>query len=144
MWSHNTPLLAKLDVCGDCRRSKARGVVMAERHPTRDRQRPLKVFVTPDERAFIVSSAEISGMSVSHYLRTVGMHGRPTNVLDLKAMGHMFRASGDLARLGGLLKLWLSDKPDDGAPAADVRKLLRQIEDGVLEVRMKVREISPL
>lgn len=117
---------------------------MAERLPTRDRQRPLKVFVTSDERAFIVRSAEISGMSVSHYLRTVGMHGRPASVLDLEAMGRMFRASGDLARLGGLLKLWLTDGPDDGAPATDVRKLLRQIEDGVLELRGKVREISPL
>lgn len=116
----------------------------AQRADTRDRQRPLKVFVSAEERAFIVRSAEISRLSISHYLRTLGMHGRPRNMLDLEAMGKMFKASGDLGRLGGLLKLWLSERPDEGAGTADVRTLLQEIEDSVKELRMKIREISPL
>jgi hypothetical protein len=114
------------------------------RDDTRDRLRPLKTFVTAEERAFIVGSAAICGMSVSQYLRTVGMHGRPTNMLDLEAMGKVIKASGDLGRLGGLLKLWLTDRPEAGAAVNDVRALLREIEAGVAEVRMKVREIKPL
>jgi len=110
----------------------------------RDRARPLKVFVTASERAYITRSAEISRMSVSQYLRTVGLHGRPKNMLDLQAVGAMHNASGDLGRLGGLLKLWLSERPNEGVPISNVRDLLRELESGLHELRMRVRSIGRL
>lgn len=108
----------------------------------RDRHRPLKVFVDERERAFIVESARIAGLSVSMYLRTVGMHGRPTSILDHEAVRAMIRAHGDLARLGGLLKLWLSEHEDHGAPAIEVRSVLHQIEAMLPEARTKILGIK--
>ena len=102
---------------------------------TRDRQRPLKVFVTDDERAYILESAAIAGLSVSMYLRVAGMHGRPNSVLDLQAVRDLQKVNADLGRLGGLLKLWLSERTGQGAPAVDVRGILRQVEAAQPEFR---------
>jgi hypothetical protein len=109
-----------------------------ERSASRDRQRPLKVFVDPIERAFILESAQIAGMSVSMYLRTVGMHGRPKNMLDLDAVREIIRVHGDLGRLGGLLKLWLSEQSEVGASSVEVRSVLHKIEPVMLDIRSKI------
>jgi hypothetical protein len=109
-----------------------------ENSVSRDRQRPFKVFVDPSERAFITESARIAGMSVSMYLRTVGMHGRPKNMLDLDAVREIIRVHGDLGRLGGLLKLWLSEQSEVGASSVEVRAVLHKIEPVMLDIRSKI------
>lgn len=108
----------------------------------RDRQRPLKVFVDVSERAFIMESAQIARMSVSMYLRTVGMHGRPKNFLDQDAVREIIRVHGDLGRLGGLLKLWLSEQGDVGASNVEVRSVLHKIEPVMLDIRSKILSID--
>jgi hypothetical protein len=42
-------------------------------------------------------------------------------------VGELLKACGDLGRLGGLLKFWLVERPGEGAPETDVRRLLNQI-----------------
>ncbi|MBA4804782.1 MAG: hypothetical protein H2038_09055 [Brevundimonas sp.] len=54
----------------------------------------------------------------------------------------MIQAHGDLARLGGLLKLWLSEHEDHGAPAIEVRSVLHQIEAMLPEARTKILGIK--
>ena len=44
-------------------------------------------------------------------------------------MGELLKACGDLGRLGGLLKLWLTERPGQGAPETDVRHLLDQTQE---------------
>ena len=44
------------------------------------------------------------------------------------------RINGDQGRLGGLLKLWLADRPGIGASELEVRRLLDQI--GELQGRL--------
>lgn len=111
---------------------------MIERYDTRDRDRPLKVFVSDSERAFIVESAYTAGMSVSMYLRVTGMHGRPKSALDNKRIIDLIKVAGDLGRMGGLLKLWLSDRADEGASAVEVRQVLHQIEDLLPRLRARM------
>lgn len=96
---------------------------------TRDRQRPLKVWVNEAERARIEAQAQVTGLSVSAYLRSVGLGYQPRNVLDLEAVEHLAKVNADLGRLGGLLTLWLTDTPGRGAAVADVRDLLNRIKD---------------
>ena len=46
--------------------------------------------------------------------------------------------NGDQGRLGGLLKLWLVDRPGAGAPEIEVRRLL----DRIGELQGRLAEIA--
>jgi hypothetical protein len=118
-----------------------RGRDEISRSAVRDRKRPLKVVVSDAERAKIMEYAQATGLTLSAYLRTVGLRVRPRSMLDQYAILDLLRVAADQGRLGGLLKLWLSAKEGQGAPASDVRHLLRQIENLQLELRGMVREL---
>jgi len=90
-------------------------------------KRPINVWATAAERAEIERHAKATGQPVSVFLRTVGLAYEPKSVLDAELVGELLKACGDLGRLGGLLKLWLAEKPGEGAPEADVRALLHSI-----------------
>jgi hypothetical protein len=92
------------------------------------RQRILRVVVDEDEADRIAALAKATDQSVSGYLRQVGLGARLKPVLDLQLILELVKINGDQGRLGGLLKLWLSERPGVRASALDVRKLLRQIE----------------
>jgi hypothetical protein len=98
------------------------------REDTRPRGKsPFKVWVTPEEKARIERLAAASGLSASTYLRTLGLGHEPKSLFDAECVGDLLKACGDLGRLGGLLKLWLSERPGEGAPVEDVRALLHSI-----------------
>ena len=52
----------------------------------RDRHRPLKVFVSDIERAGIEMRAFAAGLSVSAYLRNLGLGYKPHSTLDQQAV----------------------------------------------------------
>jgi hypothetical protein len=106
---------------------------------TRDRARPLKVWVSQHERAEIEARARASHMSVSAYLRSVGLGHVPRSVLDHEAVRQLFQANADLGRLGSLLKAWLADRPSAGGATAEVRLVLNQIQRAQEEIRDKAR-----
>jgi hypothetical protein len=87
----------------------------------------LKVRVTPEERTEIERLAAATGLPVATYLRNLGLTFEPKFTLDAKNVLELLKLGGDLGRLGGLLKLWLSDRPGEGAPVEDVRALLHSI-----------------
>ena len=94
----------------------------------------MKVFVTDDERARIEERAKAAGLSVSAYLRTAGLGHPIKSVLDYAAVMDLAKVNGDQGRLGGLLKLWLVDRPGRGASEIEVRRLLERI--GELQGRL--------
>jgi hypothetical protein len=71
---------------------------------------PIKVCCTPVERQSIIEKAEQCGLSVSNFLRTVGLGAGITSVVDHRKVDELVRINGDLGRLGGLLKLWLANE----------------------------------
>lgn len=77
--------------------------------PKRRRVRQLRVPVTDTEAREIEGLAQIAGMSVAAYLRTGAFGVTPRSIVDQKALIELMKVNGDLGRLGGLLKLWLSD-----------------------------------
>jgi hypothetical protein len=98
------------------------------RDETSRRQRVLRVVVDADEADRIAALAKAADRSVSGYLRRVGLGAPLRPVLDQQLVLELIKINGDQGRLGGLLKLWLSERPGAGASAFDVRKLLRQVE----------------
>ena len=108
------------------------------RRDARSRVRPMKVFVTDDERARIEQRATSAGLSVSAFLRVAGLHEPIRSVLDHDAIVALARVNADQGRLGGLLKLWLTDQPGQGVSGADIRQLL----DRIGEAQAKLAEIA--
>lgn len=76
---------------------------------TRKNSTPLKVYCLPEERELIEANASRAGLSVACYLREVGQGYQVNGVLDYQCVRDLVRINGDLGRLGGLLKLWLTD-----------------------------------
>lgn len=69
----------------------------------------LRVPVLPEEKAAIQRQADAAGLSVAAYLRNVGLGYEIRGMLDYRCVEDLARANGDLGRLGGLLKLWLTN-----------------------------------
>lgn len=92
--------------------------------------RHLRVPVLPEEEATIKRQAAAVGLSVAAYLRNVSMGYQVRGILDNKRVEELARINGDLGRLGGLLKLWLTnDQRTASFGEATIRALLSKIED---------------
>lgn len=66
---------------------------------------------------------------MSAFLRTAGLGHPIRSSLDYTAALELAKVNGDQGRLGGLLKLWLVDRPGRGVPEIEVRRLLDRIGD---------------
>jgi hypothetical protein len=96
------------------------------------------VFVTDDERARIEQRAAAAGLSISAFLRAAGLHQPIRSVLDHEAVVALAKVNADQGRLGGLLKLWLSEEAGQGVSGTDIRQLL----DRIGEAQAKLAEIA--
>jgi hypothetical protein len=93
------------------------------------RARQLHVPVLPEEEAAIKQMAAASGLPVAAYLRKTGLGYRVRSILDNQQVEELARINGDLGRLGGLLKLWLTDDPRAARYGRNIiRALLVKIE----------------
>lgn len=100
---------------------------------SRRRVRRLKVPVFPEEETLIKEQAGLVGMTVAAYLRAVGQGYQPRAIVERDRIHDMLRVNGDLGRLGGLLKLWLSDDSklrgfDQGQVRQAVLGALRRVD----------------
>jgi hypothetical protein len=106
------------------------------------RKHHLRVPVFPDEKNLIEEQAQRAGMSVARFLREVGQGYRVGGVVDYEQVRELARINGDLGRLGGLLKLWLTnDERTAQFGEATIRAVLSRIEatqDKMGQVMMNV------
>ena len=80
-----------------------------EKQTGRKRRQHLRVPVFPEEKEEIERQARQAGLSVARYLREVGQGYEIKGITDYERVRELARINGDLGRLGGLLKLWLTD-----------------------------------
>ena len=113
-----------------------------EERMKRVHRKPLAVLMTPGERAKIESKAAAKGLSVSAYLRTLGLGHEPRPVLDAEHVHGLLKLGGDLGRLSELLKSWLNEQPGRGMPEIDVRQLVAQIVEARAQIADKVVEMQ--
>ena len=104
-----------------------------------NRKRPISVAVSDRDRAKLEELAAAAGVPLSAYLRSAGL-GQPirSNAFNHQAVMDLAKLNADQGRLGGLLKLWLVDRPGQGAPEIEVRRLL----DRIGEMQGKLSEIA--
>jgi hypothetical protein len=114
--------------------------MIEEKRPTRARQ--LHVPVLPDEDAAIKTLAASTGLSVAAYLRNVGLGYQVRCILDNKRVEELARINGDLGRLGGLLKLWLTDDPRTAQYGEKlIRAVLAKIDDTMDQMQGIMRTV---
>ena len=96
---------------------------------TRKGSPPIKVYCLPEERELIVANARAAGMSLSAFLLAVGQGYQVSGIVDYERVRELARINGDLGRLGGLLKLWLTnDERTSHFNEATIRALLGRID----------------
>lgn len=111
-------------------------------HTTRKNSPPIKVYCLPDERTQIQKQADAASLSLSTYLLRLGMGYDIPGILDYQRVKDLAKVNGDLGRLGGLLKLWLSnDMRTAGFSLETVRALLSKIETSQEELRAVMKQI---
>ncbi|MDD2739954.1 MAG: conjugal transfer transcriptional regulator TraJ [Methylomonas lenta] len=90
----------------------------------------LRVPVLPEEETLIKKNAERAGLTVAAYLRNVGMGYEIRGIVDNNEVERLAKINGDLGRLGGLLKLWLTnDIRTAQFGETTIRAALARIED---------------
>ena len=104
--------------------------------------RHLRVPVLPAEEAQIKRLAAAAGLPVAAYLRKVGLGYRLQGILDHRRVEELARINGDLGRLGGLLKLWLTNDERTAAfGEATIRAVLAKITDTQDEMHAVMRAV---
>jgi len=120
-----------------------------EKKPSRQRIKLIPVPVLPSEKEEIKTRAKACGMSVAAYLRTLGLNHRPKAVLDAKAVLELAKVNGDLGRLGGLLKMLLTNNERliqrFGTKLAiqGTEKFRAQVIDNVTRANLNVTFVDP-
>ncbi len=109
------------------------------RENVKDCNRPIKVLVSEQERNELLSRSKKAGIPVSTFLRSAGLGYRPKSKLDSKVAMELLQVNGDLGRLGGLLKLWLSKA--DSSEVSDIRAVLKKIDSTMDEIRRKAASV---
>ena len=105
---------------------------------TRKNTLPVKVYCLPEERAQLQASASAARKSLSTYLLNVGLGYPVRSIVDQRCVEDLLRVNADMGRLGGLLKLWLTNDERTAAfGESTIRALLAKIEatqDELLDV----------
>jgi len=100
---------------------------------TRKHGKHLRVPVLPSEEKIIKENAANVSLTVAEYLRRLSLGYEIKSTLDSKYVLQLVKVNADQGRLGGLLKLWLTDAPklatlDTAWTPGVVRALLKRIE----------------
>lgn len=109
---------------------------------------PLKVYCLPSEKKLIERQADAAGLSVAAYLRNVGLGYEIRGILDYRCVEDLARVNGDLGRMGGLLKLWLTNderlrKFGPAQVRTTILRALAGIEGNQEELRKIINRIIP-
>jgi hypothetical protein len=88
---------------------------------TRSRAKPIKVFVSDEERAEINRLAASANLSLSAYLRTAGLNLPVRSILDVHAVTELSKVNGKLGEMAEALKA------HEGRP--DVARAIRILHD---------------
>ncbi|WP_430447120.1 MAG: conjugal transfer transcriptional regulator TraJ [Pseudomonas piscis] len=100
---------------------------------TRKHGKHLRVPVLPGEETIIKDNAARASLTVAEYLRRLSLGHVIKSTLDSQYVLQIVKVNADQGRLGGLLKLWLTDDAKLAACGTQftpsmVRALLARIE----------------
>ncbi|MGG6430461.1 plasmid mobilization protein [Acetobacter ghanensis] len=104
----------------------------------------IPVKVTAAEKEAIERTARQVRLPAFTLMRNLALGYSPPSRVDQETFLELFSLRGDLGRLGGLLKLWLVDRPDAVVPNKVVREALTEILERQGQVADLISEMRPL
>ena len=108
------------------------------------REKKLRVPVLPIEETEIKGKAMDAGLTVAEYLRNLGLGYQVPSIVDSRQVDSLLKINGDLGRLGGLIKLWLTnDKRTKLIGKSQLQLTLdsiRNTQSTMLDVIMKLKK----
>lgn len=107
---------------------------------TRIRKKAIKVWVTEEEKEAIEANARSTRLSNSSYLRNLGLGFEPASTLDHESVLKLLKVNADLGRLGGLLKMWLSNDERFSLYEVSISKI-NALFNKVEETQAKIQKI---
>ena len=112
---------------------------------TRERSgKRYNVRTTLAEETALEGIASACSLSVPALMRRAALGHQVTSTVDFQAITELSRLRGDLGRVGGLLKLWLSEDgkwPAPGVQQTDVRGLVDQLQALQSELRARIEAL---
>jgi hypothetical protein len=105
------------------------------------RTRRILLAVHAEEHERITSIAAECGLTTSRFLRELGQGYSPKSRTDAATRIELAKLRADNSRLGNLLKWWLAEKPGEGVPVEDVRRVLSDVEELTAEARARLRSL---
>ena len=106
---------------------------------TRQRNHHINVRVNAEELALIKDIARQCSMKPSGLLRALGTNYQPKSTVDHQAILELLRLRGDLGRVGGLLKMWLSSpEKEDAAKTFEIEGVVQRLTLLQSEIRKQV------
>ncbi|WP_240008349.1 plasmid mobilization protein [Pseudaquidulcibacter saccharophilus] len=106
---------------------------------TVNREKSLRVYLSDEDRKIIERRADECNLSVSAYLRKSGLGQRTRSALDGAVAMDLLKINGELGRLGGFLKLLISEK--NNVEVSDIHSLLEKIDNTMDEIRRKAGSV---
>lgn len=107
------------------------------------RDKYIKARVTSDEYEEVNHLSKMYGVTTSDYLRSIALNYPLKSRVDQLAFLELQKCRGDLGRLGGLLKMWLSNKDRrPGLEEVEVKALLKRIDESQEEITGYARELK--
>lgn len=97
----------------------------------------ITTYVSKEEYQQIASSAVKAGLPLSTFVKRVCLCQTVTSTVDHTAVLAVLKANADLGRLGGLLKMALTEKRAETS-ADELRYLLKKIEKTKDQVEKKI------
>jgi len=106
---------------------------------------PIAVYILPEEKELIKANAQAHGYTTSKFLRVLGKGFLPKSTIDRTLIADLFKEGANLARLGNLLKMWLSqeDARRFNAVGEDVVKsLMQQLKATQIKLNNAIDELT--
>ena len=108
---------------------------------TRQRTLQIKVRVNKDELDDITERAAKCDLKPSTFLRELGLGYEPSSTVDIQAFERLGQLHGDLGRVGGLLKMWLSDPSKKGfGNHLNIPELVGEL----IELQQEIKEVAKI
>lgn len=108
----------------------------------RQKRKIISVRVELNEYEIIRLMASQCDLAPSTYLRNLGIGHEPKSHLDAQVTIELAKLNADLGRLGGLLKIWLSDgNKKDYGKQLNIPQLINEIRDLKVTIENKVLEL---
>ncbi|OQX14057.1 MAG: hypothetical protein BWK73_10380 [Thiothrix lacustris] len=109
---------------------------------TRKKTVLVMVRMTPEEREEIAALAATCSLSVPEFMRRMALSYTPKSTLDAQAIIEMAKINGDIGRVVGLLKLWLStEAKKNEAFTHNIPKIVNELKELKDLLRQKAMQL---